>query len=182
MVGRKVLEGLVARAPDCATCLRTLTRVYLTDRDYKAARATLLEHEKRWPGDAQAAWLWAGVLRGEGADEEAIKALHRVLEVYPLDREALHYLEEVNYRSGHYQASADAAARLLAIDPEDATAHYYAMLAKRALGDSSGSLLEQAAYRYYQRDESAQQMTLDFRQRDPASNFASQMIRVYSLQ
>jgi hypothetical protein len=69
----------------------------------------------------------------------------------------------------------------LAIDPEDATAHYYAMLAKRALGDEAGSKHEQTVYRYYQRDESAQQMTLDYRRRDPASNFASQSIRVYDL-
>jgi hypothetical protein len=91
-------------------------------------------------------------------------------------------MTEISYRSGHFQQSADAAGRLLALDPEDATAHYYAMLAKRTLGDIEGSKREESAYRWYQRDESAQQMTLDFRKRDVASNFASQPIRVYNLQ
>ena len=178
VVARSVMEGLVSRAPDCATCLRTLARLYLADRDYPAARKTLLEHEKRWPGDAQAAWVWAGVLRGEGADDEAVKALNRVIEVYPQDRDAWRLMTEINYRSGHFQQAADAAGQLLALDPEEPTAHYYAMLAKRSLGDIEGSKREEAAYRWYQRDESAQQMTLDFRKRDVASNFASQPIRV----
>jgi hypothetical protein len=182
VVGRPVMEGLVARAPDCANCLRTLARLYLADRDYPAARKTLLEHEKRWPGDAQAAWVWAGVLRGEGADDEAVKALDRVISVYPQDRDAWRLMTEISYRSGHFQQSADAAERLLSLDPEDATAHYYAMLARRSSGDTEGSKREESAYRWYQRDESAQQMTLDFRKRDPASNFASQPIRVYNLQ
>ena len=51
------------------------------------------------------------------------------------------------------------------------------MLARRSLGDSEGSKREASAYRWYQRDESAQQMTLDFRKRDAASNYASQPIR-----
>jgi tetratricopeptide (TPR) repeat protein len=182
VVGRKVLEDLVARKPDCATCIRTLARLDLGDRDYPAARNALLEHEKRWPGDPQAAWVWAGVLRGEGADDAAIKALDRVIEVYPRDREAWRLRGEIEFRDGHFQEAADAAAHGLDIDPEDATAHYYAMLAKRSLGDVDGSKVEQVAYRYYQRDESAQQMTLEFRQRDPASNFAAQAIRVYDLQ
>jgi tetratricopeptide (TPR) repeat protein/cytochrome c553 len=182
VIGRSVMEGLVARAPDCATCLRTLARLYLADRDYPAARKTLLEHEKRWPGDAQAAWVWAGVLRGEGADDEAVKALDRVIDVYPQDRDAWRLMTEISYRSGHFQKATDAAEHLLSLDPEDATAHYYAMLARRSLGDIVGSKREESAYRWYQRDESAQQMTLDFRKRDAASNYASQPIRVYNLQ
>jgi predicted Zn-dependent protease len=182
VIGRTVLEGLVARVPDCSTCLRTLARLHLADRDYPAARKVLAEHERRWPGDAQAAWVWAGVLRGEGADDDAIKALDRVVEVYPRDRDAWRLMAEINYRAGHLNDSVTAAERLLALDPEDATAHYYAMLAKRSLGDIEGSRLEESAYLWYQRDESAQQMTRDFRQHDPASNFASQSIRVYNLQ
>ncbi len=65
---RQVLEGLATRQPDCANCQRTLARLYLADRDYPAARNVMAEHERRWPGDPQGAWMWAGVLRGEGDD------------------------------------------------------------------------------------------------------------------
>ncbi|MFN7309295.1 MAG: hypothetical protein ACK5S1_00645, partial [bacterium] len=75
----------------------------------------------------------------------------------------------------------DLVARILDIDPEDATAYYYTALARRALGDTAGAELAQTAYRYYQRDESAQQMTNEFRRRNPDVNFAAQPIRVYAL-
>ena len=53
--------------------------------------------------------------------------------------------------------------------------------AERRAQIEAGAKLEETAYRYYQRDESAQQMTLDYRQRNPAANFAAQPIRVYDL-
>jgi hypothetical protein len=95
VIGRQVLEGLVARHPECDNCVRTLARQYLTDRDYSRARATLEQHETRWPGDPQAAWLWVGVLRGEGDDDSAMKALSRVVNVYPRDREAWRLMTEM---------------------------------------------------------------------------------------
>lgn len=182
VLARKVLEDLVARKPDCDNCTRTLARLYIADRDYAAARRALEQHERRWPNHPQGAWLWAGVLRWEGAEDEAIAALNRVLETYPRDREAWRLMMEINYRAGRFPAAVEAGRKILNIDPEDATAYYYTMLAKRALGDTAGAELAQAAYRYYQRDESAQQMTNEFRRRNPEVNFAAQAIRVYNLQ
>lgn len=181
VLARKVLEDLVGRKPDCDNCTRTLARLYIADRDYAAARRALEQHEKRWPNHPQGAWLWAGVLRWEGAEDEAIAALNRVLEAYPRDREAWRLTMEINYRAGRFPAAVEAGKRILQIDPEDATAYYYTMLAKRALGDKAGAEVAQAAYRYYQRDESAQQMTNGFRRANPAVNFAAQAIRVYEL-
>jgi hypothetical protein len=181
VIARKVMEDLVARHPECPNCTRTLARVYLIDRDYAAARKVLDQHEQRWPNDAQGAWLWADLLRAEGKDDDAIKALKRVAEIYPRDREAWRVMQELDYRDGRFAEAVDASGHVIDIDPEDATAHYYAMLARRAMGDEAGAKFEESAYRYYQRDESAQQMTLNFRKRDDAVNFASQMIRVYEL-
>lgn len=181
VAGRSVLERLVHEHPDCANCLRSLARLYITDRDFAAGRTALEEHERRWPGDPQGAWMWAGLLRGEGDDAAALDALKRVTEVYPGDREAWRLTMEISYRSGKWREAADAAAKILEIDPEDATAHYYAMLSWRSLGDAGRAKYEEAAYHYYQRNESAQQTTLAFRQRDPVSNFEAQPIRVYEL-
>ncbi|MFN7888273.1 MAG: tetratricopeptide repeat protein [Betaproteobacteria bacterium] len=181
VLARKVLEDLVARKPDCDNCTRTLARLYIANRDYASARRALEEHERRWPHHPQGAWLWAGVLRWEGAEDAALAALNRVLETYPRDREAWRLVMEINYRAGRFQPTVEAAARILDIDPEDATAYYYTALARRALGDTAGAELAQTAYRYYQRDESAQQMTNEFRRRNPDVNFAAQPIRVYAL-
>jgi len=177
----QVIEQVLALAPDCVNCLRTQTRVQLQEGQFDAARRTLAEAEKLAPGDPQTAWLWARLLVQEGNYGAADSALDRVLAVFRGDRVALKLKARIAYLDGRFEDSLDSVNKALTIDPEDVTAHYYAMLAHRALGNTAREQTAEAAYRYHKSDESAQQVTLTFRQAEDEANFASQRIKVFAL-
>lgn len=179
---RRVTDELLARDPNCVNCLRTLARIQIREGQFIGARSTLGLAEVHAPGDPQTAWLWAKVLVQEGNYAAAAQAAARVLSAFPGDREAIKLAARVAYLDGRFEDSITAVKQALAIDSEDATAHYYAMLAYRALGDSVHERESEAAYRYHKADETAQQTTLAFRQGSDESNFASQTIKVFTIQ
>ena len=137
--------------------------------------------EQLAPADPQDAWLWAQVLVQEGDLKAADSATDQTLKAFPGDRMALKLKGRVAYLDGRFQDALTSVNKALDIDPEDATAHYYAMLAHRALGDVEAEKKSEAAYKYHKADESAQQATLAFRQTDDETNFASQRIKKFAL-
>jgi tetratricopeptide (TPR) repeat protein/RNase P subunit RPR2 len=178
---RIAAEQAVAEDPGSANWLRTRARIELEEGQFQAARDTLTAAEQRAPADPQDAWLWALLLVEEGNYAAADQAVDRVLAAFPGDRMALKLKGRVAYQDGRFQDALAAIGKALAIDPEDSTAHYYAMLAHRALGHGEEEKKEQAAYRYHKADEAAQQATLAFRQNDDETNFAAQKIKVFAL-
>ena len=95
----------------------------------------------------------------EGNYPAAESAVDRSLAAFTQDRVAFKLKGRIGYLDGRFQ-DALAAMRSVEIDPEDTTAHYYAMLAQRALGDTAAASKEEDAYKYYKRDDSAQESTL----------------------
>jgi tetratricopeptide (TPR) repeat protein len=178
----QVAAAVLDLEPDCVNCRRTLARVQLREGQFDAARDTLTRAEELAPGDPQNAWLWARLLLQEGRYAAAGQAVERVLSAFPGDREALKLKARVAYLDGRFQDSVAAVEQALAIDPEDATAHYYAMLAWRALGNREQERIAEAAYRHYKPDETAQQATLAFRRTQGEVNLAAQQIKVFPLQ
>ncbi|WP_176722305.1 tetratricopeptide repeat protein [Candidatus Thiosymbion oneisti] len=178
---RQVIDTVLDLEPECVNCLRTRARVEMAEGQFKAARRTLTEAEQLAPADPQSAWLWTQVLVREGNYDAAAGALDRVLEVFPQDRMAHKLKARVAYLDGRFRDSLLAVATALAIDAEDATAHYYAMLAHRALGNTEQEKASEVAYRYHKADETAQQAILAFRQTEDEANFAAQRIKVFML-
>lgn len=178
---RQVIDAVLDLAPKCVNCLRTRARIEMAEGRFEAARRALTEAEQLAPADPQSAWLWARVLVREGNYDAAAGALDRVLEVFPQDRMAHKLKARVAYLDGRFRDSLRAVATALAIDAEDATVHYYAMLAHRALGNTEQEQASEAAYRYHKADETAQQATLAFRRTQDEANFAAQRIKVFRL-
>lgn len=178
---RQAAEKAIAEDPKSANYLRTRARVELEEGQFQAARQTLTGAEKLAPADPQNAWLWAQLLVEEGDYAGAGAAADQVLAAFAGDRMAIKLKARVAYLDGRFQDSLAAVDKALAIDPEDFTAHYYAMLAHRALGHADEEKKSEAAYKYHKADESAQQATLAFRQAEDETNFASQKIKVFAL-
>jgi tetratricopeptide (TPR) repeat protein len=180
-LARQVAELAIAADPASANYLRTKARVEIEEGQFPAARQTLTAAEKLAPADPQDAWLWAQVLVQEGDLSAADSAADQTLAAFPGDRMALKLKGRIAYLDGRFQDAVATINKVLEIDPEDATAHYYAMLAHRALGNAELEKTSEAAYKYHKADEEAQQATLALRQSDDDTNFAAQKIKTFVL-
>ncbi len=160
---------------------RNLARVALQEGRLDDVYRLLGECEILEPGDPQTAWFWALAKKKEGLYGQAIYAFERVLAYYPEDRMAWKQLARTHYLNGEYKKSLKAYMKLLAIDPEESTAHYHRMLCYRALGETEKAEEAEKAYRKYQVDESAREVTQKFRLENPEINKKSQPLHVYDL-
>ncbi|MEC7228241.1 MAG: hypothetical protein VXW00_15310 [Candidatus Latescibacterota bacterium] len=71
---------------------------------------------------------------------------------------------------------------MLEIDPEDRIAHYHRMLALRALGRTEEAAVAEEAYQYYQIDESAKEVTREYRLEHEHDNREALRIHVHTLE
>ena len=70
----------------------------------------------------------------------------------------------------------------LALDPENATAHYNMSLIRRQLGDSKAGKTHLNLYRKYKPDDNARDRAVALaRQKDPAANHAAEAVVIYDL-
>ena len=172
---------VVDLAPDRLDGHRNLARVAVRDGSLEQAYEYLSRCEQLEPGNPQTAWVWGVVLQEDGRYGDASKAYRRVLHDFPEDRIAWRNLGRVIYLDGHFEEALEALDRVLAIDPEDRVAHYHRMLSLRGLGREQEAELAEAAYRVYQIDESAQQLTRNYRLQHPDDNREVQRVHVHEL-
>lgn len=152
--------GEAARlAPERPDGPRNQARAALRDGAVDRALAFLDEAEKRAPGDPQNAFFWGQAREREGRLEDAARAYARVLERFPLDREARRGLAEARLKSAtkpeDYRAALADFLALLKVDPEDRGAHYRRIAIYRALGDEASAAAAEQAYKRFQLDEDA---------------------------
>jgi tetratricopeptide (TPR) repeat protein len=172
----------VARlAPDRVDGPLNLARTALQDGNLGVAYRHLQRSEEIDPGNAQAAWVWGLVLQEDGRYEQAVAAFRRVLDIFPDDRAAWRNLGRTYYLDGRFDEALTAFDEVLRIDPEDRIAHYHRMLCYRALGRDVDAIQASRAYEYYSIDESAQELTREFRQQNPGANLMAQAIRIHRL-
>jgi tetratricopeptide (TPR) repeat protein len=155
--------------------------VALRDGDVEAAYAHLQRCEELAPGDPQTAWVWGRALQKDGRYAEGAAAYQQVLRSFPQDRQAWTQLGRTLYLDGRFAPALEAFDKVLEIDPESRVAHYHRMLALRALGRAVEADEAEAAYQYYQIDESAQEATRIYRLRQPLDNRESQAVHIHPL-
>ncbi|MEW6755647.1 MAG: tetratricopeptide repeat protein [Candidatus Latescibacterota bacterium] len=160
---------------------RNLARVAITDGDLQEAFVQLAACESLAPGDSRTAWVWGVALQEGGRYAQAAMAYRRVLEEFPEDRGSWRNLGRVLYLDGKPEEALAALDRALAIDPEDRVGHYHRMLALRALGREDEARSAEAAYQYFQVDESAQEVTRQYRLRHEHDQREALRIHVHSL-
>ena len=172
---------VVRLRPELVDGHRNMARVALADGDLPRAYELLDQCETLTPGHPQTAWLWGVAHQKNGQYGDAELAFRHVLRRFPSDRAAWRRLGRVLYLDGRYEEALEALARVLRIDPEDRVAHYHRMLCLRSLGREQQAAAAEAAYEYYQIDESAQGVTRSYRMAHPHDNREAQAIHVHEL-
>ncbi len=174
-------ERVAALRPDLIEGHLNLARTALRDGNLAVAFDHLQQVEGIEVANARAAWVWGVALQEDGRYEQAVAAYRRVLEEFPKDRATWRNLGRTYYLDQRYEEALEALDRVLEIDPEDRVAHYHRMLSLRALGRETDAEEAAAAYAHYSIDESAQEVTRAFRQRNPGANLMAQGIRTHRL-
>jgi tetratricopeptide (TPR) repeat protein len=177
----RAFDQVSALAPQRLDGPRNLARAAFQDGNLEKAYEHLRRSEAITAGDAQSAWVWGLVLQKDGRYAEAALAYRRVLHSFPEDRASWRNLGRVLYLDGKFAEALEALDETLAIDPEDRIAHYHRMLSLRALGRQEEATHAEAAYQYFQIDESAQELTRAHRLSHPADNRETQSIHVHPL-
>ncbi len=167
--------------PDLLHGSLNLAKVAVRDGNIDKAYQYLKKCEDINPGDAQVAWVWGVVLQEDGLYENAVSAYRRVLEQFPEDRAVWRNLGRTLYLNQQYEEALQAFEQVLAIDPEDAIAHYHRMLCFRAIGEEEMAKIAEEAYKFYQIDESAKEITRAYRLKDKGANLMAQKIRTHIL-
>ena len=168
-------------APKRLDGCRNLARTALQDGDLDAAFKHLSRCEELVGGDAQTAWVWAVMRQEEGSYAESASAYRYVLNHFPEDRRAWRNLGRVLYLDSRFEEALEALEQAVQIDPEDRVVHYHRMLALRALGREDEAKVAEAAYQYFQIDESAQEVTRAYRLKHAHDNREVLKIHVHPL-
>lgn len=174
-------QKVVEVAPERIDGYRNLARVAVQDGDLEAAYEYLRQCEAITPKDPQTAWVWGNVLQKDGRYPEATSAYKRVLITFPNDRATWRNLGRVYYLNSQPKQALEAFGKVLEIDPEDRVAHYHRMLVLRQLGRTAEAQQAETAYRLYQIDESAQEVTRSYRLANPEDNLDGQRIHMHEL-
>ena len=173
----------VARlAPERVDGPLNLAKTSLQDGNLERAYTHLRQCEEIKIGDPRVAWVWGRVRQEDGLYEDAIAAYVYVLEQFPYDRAAWRQLGRTYYLDQQYESSIQAYQEVLSIDPEDREAHYHLMLNYRALNRPDEAARAEAAFAYYQIDESASETARTYRLANPGANLMAQDIRIHKLE
>jgi len=169
------------KMPNSVNGWRNLARTKLADGDVEGAVELLKEAEKRDPGNPQTAYFFGVAREKTGQLDDAITAFEAARVAFPNDRTIHTELGQIRYRQHKYEEALKDFLRVLAIDPEDRTAHYHRFLIYSALGDDKAAAEAQKAFQKYTIDENAQEWTNEFRRSRPDVNLESQPVHEHVL-
>jgi tetratricopeptide (TPR) repeat protein len=154
-------------------------RALIQEGNLAGAEKALTEAEKRRPGWAKTAFFRAMLEKERGQLDEAILDLASVTRKFPKDRVCWNQTARILFLQGKFEEALKAIEQVYAIDPEDVTAHYNAMLCFKALGRKAEGQIEERWYRYHKDDEAAPAVMAAFRRAHPYANRESLPIHVH---
>jgi len=118
----------------------------------------------------------AMALKGQGRYDEALEHLRAAAGRYPRDRVVRNQIGRILFLKRQFRESVDELRRVLAIDPEDLSAHYNLMLGYQGVGDSEMARKHEALYRRFKADESSEFITGPYRRLHPHDNNERQAV------
>jgi tetratricopeptide (TPR) repeat protein len=166
-------------APDKPDGPLNRARALIQEGNLADAELALNEAERRRPGWAKTAFFRATLEKERGQIDEALADMARVTEKFPKDRVCWNQVARLLFLQGRYQDALEAIGKVYAIDPEDLSAHYNAMLCFKALGRKKEGAVEERWYRYHKDDETAAALMASFRRDHPFANRESLPIHVH---
>ncbi|HET9795145.1 MAG TPA: tetratricopeptide repeat protein, partial [Thermoanaerobaculia bacterium] len=166
-------------APDKPDGPLNRARALIQEGNLADAGTALDEAERRRPGWAKTAFFRATLEKEQGQLDEALADMARVNDRFPKDRVCWNQTARILFLLGRYDDALRAIEKVYAIDPEDLTAHYNAMLCFKALGRKREGAVEERWYRYHKDDETAAALMASFRRDHPFANRESLPIHVH---
>jgi tetratricopeptide (TPR) repeat protein len=122
-------------------------------------------------------WFFkAAIQKSDGDYDGALQSLEVARAKYPRDRVVLNQIARMLFLKRQYGPAVEALKQVCDVDPEDVQMHYTLMLCYRGLGDAAGAAREEALFRRFKADESAQSITEQRRIVSPEDNNERQPI------
>lgn len=169
---QKVIEA----EPEYADGHLNVARALIQEGETDAAKPHLAEALRRGPTLARVQFFRAMVQKADGEYDAALASLRTAATQYPRDRVVQNQIGRVLFLKREYGPAVEALQRVVAVDPEDVQAHYNLMLCYRGLGEKDKAAREEALFRRFKADESAQAITAKPRLLSPEDNNERQMI------
>ena len=166
-------------APDRPDGPLNRARALIQEGNLADAEKALDEAERRRPGWPKTAFFRATLEKERGQLDAALADMARVTAKFPADRVCWNQVARILFLQGRYDEALKAIERVYAIDPEDLSAHYNAMLCFKALGRRREGAIEERWYRYHKDDETAAALMAAFRREHPFANRESLPIHVH---
>lgn len=158
---------VVKLRPDYADGRINVGQTYIEWEKYSLARASLEKALALSPDNARALYYLALVERRERHSDREIADLQKVVEQYPLSRDARRELG-ISYYQGHrYQEARQEFEALLKIDPDDLAAHYNLAIIYRRAGMKAEAAKQAEMFATRQVDPVAPTSSLEFLRRHP---------------
>jgi tetratricopeptide (TPR) repeat protein len=151
-------------------------RARIQEGNMEGAEEVLRQALQIDPALAKTHFFLATAVKARGRYDEALEHFRVAAERYPRDRVVRNQIARVLFLKRQYKDAIGELQQVLAIDPEDVQAHYNLMLCWQGLGDAENAGAEQALYKRFKADESAQAITGPYRQLHPADNNERQAI------
>jgi Tetratricopeptide repeat/Cytochrome c554 and c-prime len=114
--------------------------------------------------------------KSDGDYDAALRSLRIAESKYPRDRVVLNQIGRILFLKREYKDALIALEHVSQVDPEDLQMHYTRMLCYRGLGDRASAEREEALFRRFKADESAQTLTARARLLSPEDNNERQSI------
>ena len=162
--------------PEYADGWVNVARARIQEGNMEGAEAVLSKALEVNPRLAKTHFFLATAIKSFGRYDEALEHLRVTLDQYPRDRVVLNQAGRILFLKRQYKEAIAEFQKVLKIDPEDLQAHYNLMLCYQGLGNSEMAAREQALYRRFKADESAQFITGPYRQLHPDDNNERQQI------
>jgi tetratricopeptide (TPR) repeat protein len=133
-------------APEAVDGWVNLGLIYQVEGDVAAARPALEKALALDPGLARTHFFLGQLESKAGANDAALLHFKKVAERFPYDRGALAEIAGIQSLQKDFKGAVETLERLLAVDPEDRSAHYNLMLTYRALGNKDKVQYHQKLY------------------------------------
>ncbi len=166
-------------APDKPDGPLNRARALIQEGNLSEAEAALNEAEGRRPGWPKTAFFRATLEKGRGQLDEALADMALVTAKFPKDRVCWNQVARILFLQGKYDEALRTIAKVYAIDPEDLSAHYNAMLCYKAIGRKNEGAIEERWFKYHKDDETATALMAAFRRDHPFANRESLPIHVH---
>jgi tetratricopeptide (TPR) repeat protein len=162
--------------PDYADGWVNVARARIQEGNMEAAEQMLKKALEVNPTLAKTHFFMATAIKTMGRYDEALEHLRLAAAQYPRDRVVQNQIGRVLFLKRQYAEAITAFKEALKVDAEDLQAHYNLMLCYQGLGNSELAAHEQALYKRFKADESAQAITGPYRQLHPDDNNERQQI------